>query len=170
MLVDRDDKFVIMHHGDEISLKFQYLPIEEGMERDFFLYSWGYYKAKGYSTGSTVEPLPFSEMSSYPYPTNESFPFDSDHLQYLKQYNTREYTNEGNSLRPAKHHTIYTDYVKVDVFTLELSTTSAVQTSTTGTETVNNPVTLAPYLAIVGLAAIVISFLTIRRIRKTQGR
>jgi hypothetical protein len=176
LLVERDDKFVIMHHGDEIALEFRYLPVEEGMERDFFLYSWGYYKARGYATGSTVEPLPFNEMSSYPYPSNQSFPFDGDHVRYLKQYNTREYSSQGDILVPSKHRTIYTDYVKVDVFTLELSTSSTVQslttilseTSATSAERVSNLVILAPYLATVGLAAIVIFFLVIRRIRKAR--
>jgi hypothetical protein len=170
LLVDRDDKFVILHHGDEISVNFQYLPVEEGMERDFFLYSWGYYKGRDYATGSTVEPLPFYGMSTYPYPGNESYPSDSDHARYLKEYNTREYSNQVSDSEPSKHRTIYTDYVKVDVSTVELPTTLLVETSATSSEVVNNLVTLASYLTVVGLAAIVASFFAIRRIRKAQAQ
>jgi hypothetical protein len=191
LLADRDDEFVILHHGDEISVNFQYLPGQEGIQRDFFLYSWGYYKGRDYATGNTVEPLPFHGMSSYPYPSNESYPSDIDHLAYLKTYNTRQYSDQGDDSGPIKHRTIYTDYVKVDVSTVELSTTrvveksptSVVETSTTGVveasttgivgtsttnvEVVTNLVTLTRYLALVGLAAIVVSYFAIRRIRKT---
>jgi hypothetical protein len=178
LLADRDDEFVILHHGDEISVKFQYLPMQEGTQRDFFLYSWGYHKGRDYATGNTVEPLPFYRMSSYPYPGNESYPSDNDHLAYLKMYNTREYGDQGQDSGPSKHRTIYTDYVKVDVSAVELSTTrvaetsttSVVETSTTNVEVVNNVGTLVPYLALVGLAAIVVFFFAIRRIRKRQPR
>ena len=170
LLADRDDEFVILHHGDEISAKFQYLPIQEGTQRDFFLYSWGYYKGRDYATGNTVEPLPFYGMSSYPYPSNESYPSDNDHLAYLKTYNTREYGDQGHDSGLSEHRTIYTDYVKVDVSAAELSTTRVVETSTTNVEVVNNVGTLTPYLALVGLAAIVVSFFAIRRIRQRQAR
>jgi len=175
LLAGRDDKFVILRHGDEISLNFQYLPAAEGMERDFLLYSWGYYKGRGYATGSTVEPLPFHGMSSYPYPHNESYPLDSDHSAYLKQYNTREYTCQGSNSTPSGHHTIYTDYVKVDVWAVQLSTTRAmetstthiVETSTTHVEAANDLATVAPYLTMVGLAVIIFALFAIRKIRKT---
>jgi hypothetical protein len=38
--------------------------------------------------GSTVEPLPFQKMGTYPYP-GRSYPLDPEHLQYLLEYNTR---------------------------------------------------------------------------------
>ena len=34
-------------------------------------------------------PLPFQAMTSFPYPSNESYPYDADHLAYLQEYNTR---------------------------------------------------------------------------------
>ena len=37
----------------------------------------------------TVEPLPFHGMSEYPYGNDEAYPSDQEHLQYLKEYNTR---------------------------------------------------------------------------------
>ncbi len=176
LLTGRDDKFVILRHGDEISLSFQHLPAAEGMERDFFLYSWGYYKGRGYATGSTVEPLPFHDMSSYPYPHNESYPSDSDHLAYLKQYNTREYTHEGSISASSDHHTIYTDYVKVDVWAVEPSTTSVtetsishvVETSTTHVGASYDLATMSPYLTVVGLAIIILVLFSVKKIRKTQ--
>jgi hypothetical protein len=166
LLIDRDDKFAILHHGDEISLNFQYLPAVEGMERDFFLYSWGYYKGRDYATGNTVEPLPFYGMSSYPYPSNESYPSDSDHLGYLKEYNTREYSYQVFNSAPSEHHTIYTDYVKVDVCSAQPSTTHTVEISTTRLERVNDVVTIAPYLTLLGLAAVICTFFAIRKARR----
>lgn len=113
LLAAKDDMYVIMHHGDEVSVKFNYLPPKEGLERDFVFYAFGYYKNRFYSTGGTVEPLPFSGMSIYPYPASESYPYDAVHTAYINEYNTRYYA--GSQPSPAAHHTIYTDYVKVEV-------------------------------------------------------
>ncbi len=115
LLSEQDDKFVILHHGDEISVNFDYIPTKEGMERDFILYSWGYYKNKYYGTGGTVEPLPFNGMSSYPYPDGENYPNDDEHTAYLNEYNTRVYENNNQNLDSKEHYTIYTNYVKVEV-------------------------------------------------------
>ena len=38
--------------------------------------------------GDAVEPLPFRGMNGYPY-REQSFPDDTDHLNYLLEYNTR---------------------------------------------------------------------------------
>jgi len=113
LLTAKDDMYVIMHHGDEVSVKFIYLPPKEGLERDFVFYAFGYYKNRFYSTGGTVEPLPFSGMSTYPYPGSESYPYDAEHTAYINEYNTRYYA--GSQPSPEAHHTIYTDYVKVEV-------------------------------------------------------
>jgi hypothetical protein len=113
-----DDKFVIMHVGDSISINFDELPIPEGMERDYYLFSDGYYKQNfvkqflGQDV-SSVEPLPFHAMSNYPYPDDESYPSDVEHQAYLAEYNTREF-NVSPSSEP-EHHTICTDYVSVEV-------------------------------------------------------
>ena len=37
----------------------------------------------------TVDPLPFYNMSSFLYPPTESYPYDEEHIEYLKEYNTR---------------------------------------------------------------------------------
>lgn len=104
LLTHTDDKFVIMHHGDEISITFGHSPVPQGMERDFLLYSWDYYKPSQHIYGGTVDPLPFQAMSNYPYKQNESYPNDAEHNAYKTDWNTRVY--EGGS-----HHSKYGIYV-----------------------------------------------------------
>ncbi|MCW3997751.1 MAG: hypothetical protein NWF10_04205, partial [Candidatus Bathyarchaeota archaeon] len=94
------DKFVIGRQGDEVSLLFPVsglAPIAEGMERDYFVFVALWFKDKtgnwGYGFDFTVDPLPFMEMSGFPYPLDtESYPYDQEHVQYLQEYNTREIT------------------------------------------------------------------------------
>ena len=96
LLLDADDKYVIGMQGDAVSLHFP-IPdlalVEEGMERDFFFFVAAWFKDKpsnwGYGYEFTVDPLPFREMSGFPYPSTESYPYDSEHLNYIQQYNTR---------------------------------------------------------------------------------
>ncbi|MFC1970259.1 hypothetical protein ACFLVV_03455, partial [Chloroflexota bacterium] len=113
-----DDKFVIMHVGDSISINFNELEVPEGMERDYYLFSDGYYKQNfvkqflGQDT-SSVEPLPFHAMSNYPYPEGESYPDDAGHLAYLAEYNTREF--RASPAGEPGHNSIYTDYVSVQI-------------------------------------------------------
>jgi len=38
---------------------------------------------------STVHPLPFRSMGTYPYPKGKSFPLDDSHVDYFLNYNTR---------------------------------------------------------------------------------
>ena len=44
--------------------------------------------------GQTVEPLPFHEMSEYPYGQPEHFPSDYEYQRYMESYNVREITSE----------------------------------------------------------------------------
>lgn len=99
LLRDFDDRFVIGRKGDAISLKF---PVDnltepaEGMEREFFFFGTCWFKVRyanyGFGPGHdgfTVDPLPFHNMSGFPYPLDEeSYPFSS-HSSYLEEYNTR---------------------------------------------------------------------------------
>ena len=100
LVKSEDDKFVIGRQGDEVSLLFptaDLVPLGEGMERDFFVFVALWFKDEtgnwGYGFDFTVDPLPFAEMSGFPYPLAlESYPFDEEHLQYLNEYNIREIT------------------------------------------------------------------------------
>jgi hypothetical protein len=63
------------------------------MERDFFLFVACWFKDPpgnwGYGFDFKVDPLPFQQMSGFPYPATESYPYDAAHLQYLREYNNR---------------------------------------------------------------------------------
>ncbi len=90
-----DDKFVIGREGDGVALMFpdNLTPVPEGMVRDYFVIASVWFKGKGLPYMSfTVDPLPFQAMTSFPYPANETYPYDPQHIQYLSKYNTRTVT------------------------------------------------------------------------------
>lgn len=89
-----DDRLVIMGSGDELRLRFpaNALPaVPPSWTRDFLLKVDGWAKDRDANTAysTTVEPLPFHGMSSYPYPLGEHFPSDAAHQHYRQSYNTR---------------------------------------------------------------------------------
>ena len=99
LLLDSDNKYVIMNAGDEITLQFDAsaLPkLQAGWSRDFMFYNDGWLKDGDLNTarGQTVEPLPFHGMTSYPAGAENAYPLDKDHAAYRKQYNTRIVTTE----------------------------------------------------------------------------
>ena len=65
----------------------------EGFKRSFFLYvaSWfkDHYGNWGYGFDFTVDPLPFRDMSGFPYPATESYPITEEYLNYIVEWNTR---------------------------------------------------------------------------------
>jgi len=92
LLIEADDKYVIGMQGDTVSLKFptaELQPIEEGMKRTFFMFVADWFKDHvgnwGYGFDFTVDPLPFRDMSGFPYPSTESHPDTS----FLDEWNTR---------------------------------------------------------------------------------
>jgi hypothetical protein len=90
-----DDKYVIMAPGDETTLAFDARSasaLPTGWTRDFLLYTDGWIKDSDLNTafGTTVGPLPFHLIKSYPYTKGESYPDDAEHRQYLREYNTRD--------------------------------------------------------------------------------
>jgi hypothetical protein len=96
LLAAADDMFVIGMQGDRISLKFPIdnLPsLEEGKERSIFLFVACWFKDPpwnwGYGFYFTVNPLPFQDMSGFPYLPTESYPSSEEYLQYLEEWNTR---------------------------------------------------------------------------------
>ena len=94
LLLQSDNKYVIMNAGDEISLKFQESDLENppnNWTRDFLFYNDGWLKDGDLNTaqGQTAAPLPFHGMLSYP-PTKKDFSTkDKDRDEYMKNYNTR---------------------------------------------------------------------------------
>ena len=96
LLHNADDMYVIGRQGDQVSLEFPTANLTApapGMVRDYFLFVACWFKDPpgnwGYGFSYTVDPLPFMDMSGFPYTTGESYPYDAAHLAYLKEYNTR---------------------------------------------------------------------------------
>jgi len=94
LLTAIDDRFVIMGAGDEIMLRFRAdeLPAPPaGWRRDYLLFVDGWAKEQEANTafGDSVEPLPFHQMSAYPYPGEEHYPDGELHREYLRKYVTR---------------------------------------------------------------------------------
>ena len=99
LLSEPDSRYVIMNAGDELTLEFDASRLPElrsGWSRDFLFYNNGWVKDGDLNTahGQTVAPLPFQEMTAYPYGPNESYPGDEEHATYLRTYNTRKVTAE----------------------------------------------------------------------------
>jgi hypothetical protein len=95
--------YVIMGPGDETTIEFDAssaLSLPPGWKRDFLLYTDGWIKDSDLNTafGTTVGPLPFHAVRSYPYRPGEAYPTDPQHRQYLQEFNTR--VVKGSALRP----------------------------------------------------------------------
>jgi len=94
LLAAFDDKYVLVGPGDEIALRFDASTLQSisaGQTRSFMLVSHAWCKDMDLYTATpqTVEPLPFRNMSQYPYPRSEHYPADEEHQAFLKTYNTR---------------------------------------------------------------------------------
>jgi parallel beta-helix repeat protein len=91
LLDDTDDQFVIMHHGDQMDINFDYVAPASGTERSFVLFNWATFKhAKMGEVGETVEPLPYDGMTAYPYTSPQEYPMTEENANYLKTWNTRK--------------------------------------------------------------------------------
>jgi tetratricopeptide (TPR) repeat protein len=93
LLESVDDRFVVFGSGDEVALDFDPVTLPAlpyGWVRDYFFIANGYEKDMDFYAyrGDTVEPVPFRNMRTYPYP-GQSFPSDAEHMNYLLEYNTR---------------------------------------------------------------------------------
>jgi tetratricopeptide (TPR) repeat protein len=89
-----DDCFVIMGHGEELTLRFAadaFGPVPEGCRRSFLLKTDSYCKDMDLYTAfpDTLEPLPFHGMSGYPYRPDEHYPDTEQTRAYRERYNTR---------------------------------------------------------------------------------
>jgi tetratricopeptide (TPR) repeat protein len=99
LITESDNKYIIANAGDETSITFdsEVLPVlKTGWKRDFLIHSVGWVKDGDINTalGSTVLPLPFHGMKSYPPSATDIYPQDADHQKYLKEYNTRIVTSD----------------------------------------------------------------------------
>jgi hypothetical protein len=94
LLEAADDCFVIMGHGEELTLRFAvdaFGPVPAGCRRSFLLKADSYCKDMDLYTAfpETLEPLPFHGMSSYPYGPDEQYPDTEKTRDYRERYNTR---------------------------------------------------------------------------------
>jgi len=94
LLTSFDDRLVVFGSGDEVALDFDpsRLPaLPKGWVRDYFFVASGYEKDMDFYAYdfTSVDPLPFRRMGTYPYPASRSFPLDDAHLNYILEYNTR---------------------------------------------------------------------------------
>jgi hypothetical protein len=97
LVLSEDDEFVIGKQGDAVSLQFPVANLTapaEGMVRDYFLFEACWFKDEtgnwGFGFDFTVDPLPFKDMSGFPYSLQtEQYPNDPEHLAYLAEWNTR---------------------------------------------------------------------------------
>jgi hypothetical protein len=94
LLKSPDDMYAIMGPGDEATIQFDASSAKSlapGWKRDFLLYTDGWIKDSDLNTafGTSVGPLPFHGVRSYPYATSDAYPTDSAHQRYLDHYDTR---------------------------------------------------------------------------------
>jgi tetratricopeptide (TPR) repeat protein len=99
LLTESDNRYIISNAGDETSIEFDATRLPElrkGWKRDFLIHSVGWVKDGDINTalGSTVSPLPFHGMTSYPPAAKDSYPNDPELKKYNKEYNTRIVTQE----------------------------------------------------------------------------
>ena len=94
LLRSPDDMYVIMAPGDEATIQFDASSanaLPPGWKRDFLLYTDGWIKDSDLNTafGTTVGPLPYHGVRSYPYGPADAYPTDAPHQRYLRAYDTR---------------------------------------------------------------------------------
>lgn len=99
LLTSVDNKYIITNAGDETSIYFSpdgLSDLPNGWKRDFLIRSVGWVKDGDMNTafGSTVLPLPFHGMKSYPPGENDAYPNDPDLEKYNREYNTRRVGRE----------------------------------------------------------------------------
>ncbi len=115
LITSVDNKFVIPVQGDELSLKYSVPEQVGGTTRDFIYKTWDYHKSWHIPTGTTITPLPFNEMTRFPYKTSEeNYPLDADHFAYQNTYNTRV-INWGTAQDTQIHHSLNTDVLSLSI-------------------------------------------------------
>lgn len=154
LLASVDDKYVIMRHGDELELEFVYNDsVPGGKVRTPILKTYLWFKVLH---PRYPDPLPFINMTRYPYNTSfENYPADTEHLAYLKNWNTRSYlpqndsNTSGSLLEEPRAGTVTTarslntDFIIVDVTTGGGNTSWMDQDSSSGTVRQGSPLVLS---------------------------
>jgi hypothetical protein len=97
LIMQTDDRYVIMNAGDEMALRFDAPPPPpEGWTRDFVLIGDGWVKDGDFNTGHsrTVRPLPYHGMDDYSTPPGplEEDPAYQMHPGDWETYHTRYVT------------------------------------------------------------------------------
>jgi hypothetical protein len=81
--------------------------LPKGWKRDFLIRSVGWVKDGDLNTafGSTVLPLPYHGMTSYPPSERDTYPNDPELQKYNQEYNTRIVTADeySNAIRNYKN-------------------------------------------------------------------
>lgn len=108
LLQTRDDMYVIMRNGDEIHLDYDASDLPElpqGWQRTFLLYADGFGKDMDLhsATHDFVTPLPFHDMSQYPYDRSEQYPDSPYHRHYHRVYNTRHISDVQSDIRTVRN-------------------------------------------------------------------
>lgn len=94
LLLEADDRSVILAPGDELRLTFDASglePVAAGWKREVFLESHGWDKDADRNTYAPeqMEPLPFRAMSGYPFAEGESFPDTLEMRAYRESWLSR---------------------------------------------------------------------------------
>ncbi|HUG44061.1 MAG TPA: FG-GAP-like repeat-containing protein [Acidobacteriota bacterium] len=105
LLRESNDQFVVTRSGDEVEIAYDVSglpPLPEGWVRDYLVYVEGYGKDMDPNSAAPhfLGPLPFSEMTSFPYGPDERYPDTEEHRRYLEQWNTRFFHQAVPDLRP----------------------------------------------------------------------
>ena len=107
LIAGGDDRLAILNGGDELALSFKashFAPRAPGMERDFFLYAYGWDKDADFHVfrGWEVEPLPFRSMDDQAYGRQDRpAALDDD---WINAYNTRWVGSVVLARKPSSKH------------------------------------------------------------------
>ncbi len=106
-----DDRYAIFGSGEGIAAEFdasKLPPLPPHWKRDYFFYANGYEKDMDWwdSSPFTVAPLPFHEMTAYPYPVSEKFPATAAALAYRLNWNDRFVSGKPEGLHLFKYQWI----------------------------------------------------------------
>jgi hypothetical protein len=94
LLENKDDYLAILRYGDQVELKFNANEVNSGLKRSFAIHGAIWYKHAERQNGTTVNPIPFSGMTSYPY--IESL-YPTQLQDYINTWNTRYYAPRVNN-------------------------------------------------------------------------